>query len=219
MARIVSRQGISKLAIMALLVIGNCGCISLAANLLGVINGNGIPAEYEGLEEQRVAIVCTSTGGSKVDPVATTLTSYMHANFKTNIKDIDLVRQSKVENWTANNDLDEDAFIQIGKGVDADKVVVVEIDNLKLKNGQTLYRGQADIRITVYDIADGGDIVYHKELLEFVYPRLGGPSVTDTSETRFRGLFLSVLADKISGLFYQMDATHDVALDAKAASL
>ncbi len=200
------------------LVICASGCVSLAANLIGMATGNTNPAEYEGLKDHKVAIVCASDSGIVADAVSTTLTSYIHANLNTNIKNIEVIRPSKVERWLESHPVTEDAFIEIGEGIGADKVVAIEISNLKLKNGATLFKGQADVTVTVIDIDSGGDIVYRKQMPEFVYPTMGGPSITDTSESRFRGLFLSVLADKISGLFYEVDVTEDFALDAKSNS-
>lgn len=203
---------------LLMLLVSTSGCISLAANLIGVMKGNTRPADYEGLEGQRVALICTSDDGLAEGAVSSMMSSYIHANFNTNIDDIEMVRDSEVARWLDSHDLSEEAYVDIGKGVEADKVVAVEVLNVSLKNGATLFKGKADVTVTVYDTAGDGGIVYRRHLPEFTYPNMGGPSIVDTSETRFRGLFLDVLADKVSGLFYPVDVAENFALDAKSNS-
>lgn len=200
----------------SLLILVTCGsgCVSLAANLIGVIRGNNRPAEYEGLEGKRVAVICTTDNGMGNDTVSAMLSSYIHANLNTNVEDIDLVRQSEVDRWLDSHGRTDEDYVQIGKGVDAEQLVAVEVFNLSLKNGATLFRGQADVAVTVYDIEAGGKIMFRKQMPEFSFPKMGGPTITDTSEAKFRGLFMTILADRISGYFYPVDVTKDFALDA-----
>ncbi|MCA9129244.1 MAG: hypothetical protein KDB22_19295 [Planctomycetales bacterium] len=200
----------------SLLVLAACttGCVSLAANLIGVIQGNNRPAEFEGLEDKSVAIVCTCDGDNSIDSVSTMLSSYIEANLNTNVEDIDVIRQAEVERWLGSHGRSDRDYVEIGRGVDAERLVAVEVMNLTLRNGATLFRGQADIMVTVYDIPSGGKILFKKQIPEYAFPKMGGPSVTDTTEAKFRGLFLTVLADKISRLFYESEVGVDFALDA-----
>lgn len=203
---------------LLLVVVSTTGCISFAANLIGVIRGNMRPAAYEGLEGKRVAILCISDAGLGGDKAGSMLTSYIHANANTHIDEIDLVRQSEIERWLERHAADTEDFVEVGKGVDAEKLVAIEIKNLTLKNGATLYKGQCDVSVTVYDV-ESGSIEFTEHFPEFAYPTIGGPSVTDTTDAKFRGLFLSILADKLSGLFYEVDVADDFAIDAISNSL
>ncbi len=193
------------------------GCISFMANLMHAIHGNMAPAEYDGLENKRVALICTTDEGLRSNATNTILTNSLHAALGMNVEDIELVRQSEVDKWMESGRHDAFDYVEIGKGVDANRVLVVQISNLKLKNGQTLYRGSADIQVTVYNVEDG-NIHYRKQIPDFAFPNSGGKPVTETTETKFRSFFLAVVTRKIAGLFYPVDATADYALDATVSS-
>jgi hypothetical protein len=81
-----------------------------------------------------------------------------------------------------------------------------------------LYKGKADISVSVYDVNDGGKVVYRKNFPEFEYPKIGGPTITDTTEARFRVLFLTVVSQRVAALFYEADPKEQFALDAISTS-
>lgn len=194
------------------------GCIGLTANLAGLFIHNGPPVEYEGLEDQRVAIVCMMDEGEMNSKAVQMLTSYIHANINSHVDDVDTVPQTTVERWLERHPNGEFDFVDIGKGVRAEKVVAIDIANLTLMNGQTLYQGKADITVTVHDV-ESQKLEFRKDLPEFTYPNMGGPAVTDVTESKFRGLYLQIMADRISSLFYPVDMNESFALDAKSNSL
>ncbi|MCA9133979.1 MAG: hypothetical protein KDA45_12520 [Planctomycetales bacterium] len=192
------------------------GCINFAANMIHAITGNNRPADFDGLEGRRVAVVCATDGGMGTDATSAMLTGYIHAALNGNVKKIDVIRQSEVERWIDSHGHTDADYLEVGRGVGAERLVAVEVLNLSLKDGATLYKGQADITVSVYDIPAGGKILYRKQIPEFAFPKLGGPTVTDVSEAKFRARFLSIVARTVSGLFYEVDATADFALDATA---
>ena len=194
------------------------GCINFAANMIHAITGNNRAADFDGLKEKRVAVVCLTDGGLAADADSAMLTSYIHAGFNSNIKKIDVVRSSEVERWIDSHSHESADYLEIGKGVKADRLVAVEVVNLSVKNGATLFQGKSDIAVTVYDISAGGKILYQKNIPEFVFPKMGGPSITDVSEAKFRARYLAIVARTVSTLFYPVDATADFALDATAYS-
>lgn len=194
------------------------GCINFAANMIHAITGNNRAADYDGLKEKRVAVICLTDGGLAADANSAMLTSYIHAALNTNVKKIDVVRPSEVERWIDSHSSEDADYLEIGKGVKADRVVAVEVVNLSVKNGATLYQGKSDIAVTVYDIPGGGKILYQKNIPEFVFPKMGGPTITDISEAKFRARYLAIVARTVSSLFYPVDATADFALDATANS-
>lgn len=210
---------LNQLALAGLLacVCSTAGCINFAANLLHAIHGNNLPAEYEGLQGQRVAVVCSTDQGFGGDATTSILSNNLQAALSMNVEDIELVRQSEIEQWLDVHGWSDSDYIEIGKGVKADQLLAVQVSNLKLKNGQTLYRGQADVTVTVYEIPSG-KILYRKQLPEYTFPNSGGKPVTETSENKFRSFYLAVLTRKIGSLFYEVDATADYALDATISS-
>jgi hypothetical protein len=212
------RQTPVALTLLAILVATSCGCINLAANMLHAIQGNERPAEYDGLKGKRVALVCTTDGGFGADATSAMLSSYIHAALNSNVDKIDLVKQSEVDRWIDSHSQADADYIAVGKGVDAERVVALEVMNMSLRDGATLYRGRADVSVTVYDIPSDGNILYRKQMPEFEFPKLGGPTITDISEAKFRARYLTIVARTVSGLFYPVDATADFALDATANS-
>jgi hypothetical protein len=194
------------------------GCVRLMANMINAIQGNEKPAEYDGFEEQRVAIVCSTDKGLSNDATTALMTGYIHMALNTNVKKIELVRPEEIEQWLNVHGSIESDYVEIGKAVKADKLLAIDISKMTVKDGQTLFRGQCDIGITVYDIADKGAIVFRKQIPEFTYPKIGGPTIADTTESKFKNQFLKIIAIKVSGLFYPVDPTADYALDATANS-
>ncbi len=206
------------LAMLAVCVPLTGGCINLAANMIHAITGNMKAADYDGLKGQKVALVCLTDEGMGTDATSTMLTSYIHSALNTNVKKIDLVRQSEVDRWLDAHGSSDADYLEVGKGVKADRVLAIEVLNMSLKNGATLFQGKSDITVTVYDVPEGGKILYRKQIPEFSFPKMGGPTITEISEAKFRARYLAIVARTISGLFYETDATADFALDATASS-
>ncbi len=206
------------IALLLTLLVPSMGCINIAANLIHAVKGNNRPAEFDGLKGKRVAVVVTTDAGLGKDATNTILTNNIETALSMHVEDIDVVSSREIGQWLDVHGWDDSDYVEIGKGVKADRVLAVDVLNLKLKNGQTLYRGQADVTLTVYDVTDGGRVLYRKQLLEVSFPETGGKPITETSETKFRSFFLAVLTRKIGGLFYEVDATADVALDATLSS-
>ena len=145
------------------------GCINLAANLLHAIHGNNRPAEFSGLEGKRVAVVVASDNGLGSDATTALLSSYIQADLNSNVEKIDVIRQEEVEQWLDVHGWTDSDYVEIGTGVKADCVLAVDIMNMSLKNGATLYRGLCDITVSVYDIKSGGKILYRKQIPEFAF--------------------------------------------------
>lgn len=207
------------LAVLTTVTISSIGCIGFAANMLHAIHGNNRPAAYDGLAGKRIAVVVSSDKGIGTDATSSLLTSYIEMLLNQNMdEETDVVRQSEVERWLDSHGWNDSDYVEIGTGVDADCVLAVEVMNMKMKDGATLYRGQADITASVYDIASGGKILFKQDIPEFSFPQIGGTPITDTSEAKFRSMFLTIVSQKIAGLFYEVEATQDFAQDAISSS-
>ena len=200
--------------LLAVMIGGTSGCVNLASNILYAINGNKAPADYPGFKGKKVAIVCGSEKGLSNDATANLMTRYLEALLGKNVKEITIIPQDKVEKWLNARGWNESDYAEIGKGVGADQVLAINIMNMTLRDGMTLYKGKADISVSVYDVADGGKVVYRKSFPEFEFPKIGGPTVTDTTEARFQGLFLTVVSQRIAALFYDADPKEQFAIDA-----
>lgn len=206
----------AALACMLLaLVSSSAGCIGMAAQLLYVIKGDKVPAEFEGLEGKKVAVVSVSnTSGFDPGSAASSLAQYIEFNLRKNVKKINLVRQQEVANWVDNNDWDRLDYRDIGRGVRADMVVAIDLDNFRLHEDATLYKGRTNWTVTVYDMSKSGDPVFRRSEKNFQFPVNGGQHVSETTEDAFQRKFLLILAEDIAKHFYAYEFKEDFARDA-----
>ena len=197
------------LAGVALLPTG-CGIMS---NLMHAAGADMEPAKYEGLEDSTVAIV-TVTDSSQYsdDIVARELSSRLGQILTQKVDDVKLVRDDKIQQWRDVKGWDAIDFQAIGEGVKADKVVGLEVSGIKLRDGATLYRGSCDVVVKVIDV-ETGTVDFVEQLDEFIYPTMAGQSTTETSESRFRKLYLDMLAQEIGRSFHPYDRIDRIALD------
>jgi hypothetical protein len=127
---------------------------------------------------------------------------------------IEIVEQDEVEKWEDENNWEE--YTDIGKALQADMVVGIDLDQFSLLQGQTLYQGKASIDLAVYDMKHGRRPVYQKTLPQQLYPPNAPIPAADKSLVEFRQQFLQVLAGQIGRHFYEHDSTADFAIDSAA---
>lgn len=207
----------TRLLLLSVALVGiltNAGCIRFAANLLYAIRGNDSPAEYDGLRDKRVAIICSTSGAVASEAVNSMLSSNIISSLSRNLPKADIVRQEEVDKWIQMDGFSDGDNQRLAKGVKADQLVTISVDNLKLRDGATLFRGQCDIHVAVYDMKNGGKQVFDKQIVEHSFPKNGGTPITDTTEAKFRSAYLQLVSYRISSLFHPYDPTFDVALDA-----
>ena len=209
-----SAAWIACLTLVCALAVFQSGC-GIASNLMHGLGMDMIPAEYEGLEESKVAIV-TLTDSSQYsnDVAAQDLSGRIGGILTLKVKDVKLVRDDQIAKWRDLNGWDAIDFQDIGEGVEADKVLGIELTNLKLREGQTLYRGKSDVIIKVIDVASG-TIDYQRSIDEFTYPTLAGQDVAGISESKFRRRYLTMLAREIARSFHPYDMTDRFAMDSE----
>lgn len=211
---------IAQRLLIAVLVVGtvsSTGCITLISNLLWVFKGDLAPAEFKELQEKRVAVVVTTDAAGTIDASSVVMSRQIATLLAKHGKKIDVVNPEEVDR--AVSDVGANDVTRIGSRVKADYVIEVNIRDLKLKEGPTLYRGVCDCSLAAYKVADGDHVVFSKEFPQFAYPMTGGVAITETNDATFRGMYLSILANRVARNFYSYDPTTDVGLDAAASSL
>lgn len=201
---------------LVLVLCTSTGCIGLAAQLFYVIKGHKSPAAYKGLEGQRVAVVCVSEADAfGPDTLTYTINKAVSVKLASSVKRITVVPPTEIEKWLDVNGWSRNDFTQIGRGVNADKVVAIEVGNYTIREGATLYKGRANLTISVHDVKKGGQVVFVQGPQEFVFPQNGRPAI-QTTDRKFETLYLAKLTDHIARLFYEHDALDSVAEDASA---
>ena len=190
------------------------GCMQLAG-LAYMIKGETVKAAFPGLKGKRVAVVCRApaTLQYRNATVARDIAKQVGMLLKKNVKEIDLVDPRDVAKWTDENDWNE--YEEIGKALEVDLLVAIDLESFSLQEDQTLYQGRATINISVLDMAENGEAVFERTLPQSLFPSNPVPSI-DRPEPEFRRQFVEVLATQIGRHFYDHDAFLDFALDSKA---
>ena len=189
--------------LVVVLVLPASGCIGLLAQMAYWSGSGDKPAEYEGLEGKRVAVICVSESSSfGLGTDSLYLSCAVGSLLKQNIKEVTLVRSDEIADWIDRHDWNEMDFAEVGRGVEADMVVAIELSAFSLYEGQTLFRGRADVRVRVLDLKAGGGEVFSRRMAEITFPSNAAYPTTDSSENKFRVAFLQVLAERVAQLFY-----------------
>ncbi|NDC53618.1 MAG: hypothetical protein EBZ74_04845 [Planctomycetia bacterium] len=195
----------AALGLIALALLGACSGCSTLLTAAYVLMPEDTPAEFGGLKGKHVAVVCRpivelefSDAGSGRE-LATAVGGFLQRN----VRRARIIDQHEVARW-----IDEHAWVDyptVGKALDADLVVAIDLEQFRLHEGATLYRGRAAAHVRVFDIA-AGKVVFDKRLDDFQYPAEGAIPTADRSEPQFRGMFLQILAARIARSFHSYDS-------------
>ena len=187
-------------------VLSLAGC-QMFLSTVGFMSGGDLSdAAYSGLEGQRVAIVCLSDSSSYGDGTETRqLARGVAALMSEYVPGIKIVSSSEVEDWVDRNGWDQIDYRQVGQGVKADRVVAIDLEGFRLHQDPTLYKGQANIRLTVFDMQNPSNHVFRHELPDLSYPRTGVVHASDVSESKFRRQFIKILSEQVARHFYKYD--------------
>ena len=148
---------IMLLALPLAILSTSTGCFRQIAQILYVIKGHEIPAEYDGLAAKKIAIVCVSDSSAYgPDTLTYTVSKYVSFKLSEGLKKTEIVSPAKVEDWIDENDWEYGDAYALGKDLGAEKVLVIEIGSYSIHDGATLYKGTADLTCTVYDITKDG---------------------------------------------------------------
>jgi hypothetical protein len=211
------RLGVSRIVLSALVawaMLTQMGCIGMVSNLL--YDGRMLNARYDGLREQKVAVVCLS-GDAIHSPHSTSsqLAGKVERLLKENVKNIQIIDQEIIADWIDNNNWDQIGYDcrKIGRGVGADKLVAIDLASFSLHDGGTMFKGRCDVSVTVYDMAKGGDETQILDGLPIAFPANGAQSTATCREPQFRNDFLKVVALEVARNFYRHDKRVVMALD------
>lgn len=187
-----------------------CGFLS---HLMYWMKGNQVPARFSGLKDKKVAVVCFDANAAGPAPETDAVAKAI--GFKLTANDIKVVPHQKVLDWMDKQPENVTDFLEVGKGVDADMVIGVELDSFRIHDGPTLLRGRARASVKVYDMSAGGKLVYETPMQNITYPEDGSRPTSADNETAFKYLFIDVLSRKISKDFYSYDHATDFGEDAR----
>jgi len=211
------RRGV-MLGCLALMVAASTGCIHslLATGIYLWQGGNVIPAECEALEKQRVVVLCRPPASHEYRNAgaARAIGARVSAMLEKNVKGIEVVSPSEVDNWVDEQDWEN--FKDLGRAVKANRVVYIELDDFDLYKGKTLYQGTADIAISVYNMDDHDKLIWDRRLGQVLFPRHSGIPASDKPVQVFERQFVDILSQQIAEHFYKHNPNASYALDAVA---
>lgn len=205
-------------ALIAAVLPVTSGCQGMLATVLWVAGADRIPAKFGDLREKRVAVVCRPVAALTYSQsyVADDLARQVGILLRANVPKIDVVEYRKVAQWLDEAPTDDYEYTELADALGADMVVVLELKDFDIFQGQTLYQGKANVELAVFDCANGGKVVFEEALPQSVYPPISGIDTSAKPDTEFRREYIHVLADQIGRYFYAHDPHVDFAMDAKA---
>ena len=191
------------------------GC-NVLATAMYVIEGHSTKADFNGLRGKTVAVVCRPVTSLhfRDSSVSRDLAKAVSVLLEKNVRKIKLIDQRDVIEWTDENNWEE--YVEIGKALNADMVVGLDLEEFSLYQGQTLYQGKANLRILVYDVTKGKDPAFESHLPQAIYPPNSAIPAGEKPEPQFRRQFVNHLAQLIARYFYDHDPTVDFASDSTA---
>jgi hypothetical protein len=121
-------------------VLGTTGCVKLAANMLWAIRGNDMPAEFDGMKESRIAVVCSTTGSGASEAINTLISSNVSSALIRNLPKATLVRQEEMDRFSEIEGWSDGDPLKLAKGVKADFLVAASVDNFKRSKRHSRHR-------------------------------------------------------------------------------
>ena len=192
------------------------GCVGTLAQLIYVVKGHDVPAAYNGLVGKRTAVICVSDASAYgPDTLTDTMSRALGLKLAAGVKRIEVIPHATIESWIDEHGWDEQDFGALGKGVKAERVVAVEMGSYSIHEGQTIYKGRADVTVTVYEL-DGQNapqVAYVYGPQEYSFPKNGRPSI-QSNDRQFEAFFLSRLTQNITDQFTKHDRYESFAEDA-----
>ncbi|MEM8945163.1 MAG: hypothetical protein AAGD11_08270 [Planctomycetota bacterium] len=211
------RRGLLILLVTAIIV-PTTGCLHgiLATGIYLWQGGNVVPAQCEDLIDQRVVVICRppSSHEYRHAGAARTIGKRISKKLEINVDGVDVVSPQEVDNWIDEQDWDN--FKDLGRAVKATRVVYIELDDFSLYKGATLYQGDANVKLSVYDMTQRGKLVWERNVGQILFPRNSGIPAADKSIQVFQDQFVEVVSDQIASFFYEHDPNATFALDAVA---
>lgn len=198
-----ARVGI-LMCLLPLVLLPSTGCSTLLTAAY-LIMPEDTPAEFKGLKGKHVAVVCKPIVELEFSDASSAreLAALVGGHLERNVRKSRVIDQQEVARW-----IDENSWVDyatVGKSLDADMVVGIDLEEFRLHEGSTLYRGRATAHVRVYDVT-AKKVVFEKRFDDFSFPADSAIPTTDRSESQFRGMFLQILAGKIARTFHAYDS-------------
>jgi hypothetical protein len=202
-------------ATLLLTLVVSAGCQATLATAMWLIKGPNVPAEFNQMENKKVAVVCRSLDFSnfRYPNVPKELSRRVSVLLGANVSKIKIIDQRKVDEWMDNNMWED--YVEVGRALDADVVLGLDLEQFSIYESQTLFRGKANVTMKLYD-CKSGNLLVDRAMPQAVYPPNAAKTTSDLQDSAFLREFLANLADQIGRHFYPHDPRAYFAADAAA---
>ncbi len=215
-----SRRSTTLLSLLLALatLVPSTGCLHLllATGFYIWDGGHMVPAECEALDGQRVVVVCRPPASSEYSHAGASrqLSRLVSNLLRENVPKIEMVDPREVDKWLDESDWGD--FLELGRAVKADRLVVIDLAHFDLYKGKTLYQGSAEVNLTVYDMTERDEIAWEHSLGDVLFPQNSAVPVQDKPVKQFQREYVDILATQIAVYFYKHDPNASFAMDALA---
>ena len=168
----------------------------------------------------KAAVVCRSMGGNPMEiqnaPAKISQLVSMHLATKAKNKKLEMIEQTKVEEWIDNCNNEYESFREIGldESIAADIIIGIDLLDFQIRdpNSPYLLQGRASVQVWAIDVATGNTLANETLMIQDPpnVPINAGPG----SETVFRPQFYNVMAAQIAQLFHPHDPNKSRRIDA-----
>lgn len=190
------------------------GCTAALFSVMYLIKGADTPAEFEGLTEKKVAVVCRPLVGLdyREAGVAQDIAQSVNKLIRLNVRKVEMIDQRKIAEWMDENSWEE--YLEVGEALGADMVVGIDLEEFHLYKGQTVYQGKATALVKVYD-CESKELVFEKRVPQVIWPP-SPRAVAEQPESDFTREYVAVFSDRVGRYFYAFDPRNDYALTSRA---
>jgi hypothetical protein len=199
--------------LLMLMALATAGCTRLMTFGALLIYGTELPAEFKDLQGKRVAVAVMTPNGIQNEASSAILSRQLNALLAANVKKISMVDAQEVDQVARDFPSGSVDMVKLGQRLDAEYVVAVQLSDLLLHDGPTLYKGRCKCSVAVYNIKEGTTPVFVKDHSNFTAPESGIPK-TAMEEAKFQGVYLGLLAKFIAMNFHPHERGADIAIDA-----
>ena len=129
--------------------------LSALATALWLVKGADTPAEFDGLRDKRVVVVCRPVSSSLYahPGVAKDISRQVSRLLAANVRKIEVVDQRKVDEWIDSNNWDE--YSEIGKALEAQRLLAAEGARAAVVNHPFVNRPDVDTLAPLVERAQG----------------------------------------------------------------
>jgi hypothetical protein len=204
-----------RLACLFLVAIATCGCDLSTMSYFLIPQDSCYPPECEQLHlpKKEIKIVFLAYVGAETRAeflradrdVCDLLVQVLRKKYAENKYKITIVSPGQVEAFKDKNpDWRTMGIAKLGEYFHADYVINLDLDGLSLyepKSNNEWFHGQAEITVTVVDVAKAGDPPVFRKVLPCTWPRTGPASVFDTNPIQFRSEFYCFMVRELARIF------------------